>query len=223
MARDAEATRRRILAVALALFREKGFAKTTMRQVAREAGMSLGAAYHHFDGKHAIVQAYYAQQNAAHEAAVRAALEQAGGGLRERLGVAFHTGLDVRAGDRALMRELAPLVIGPDEALSAFSPESEPLRNQSIALMRDLVDDPSVPEDVRDPMALALWALFLGVLLYFTRDTSPGQAKTRALVDGALDLAVVTMGAIGLPAFAPVRAQLTSLLRDAELLPDELA
>lgn len=218
MPRDAEATRRRILAVALTLFREKGFAKTTMREVAREAGLSLGAAYHHFDGKQAIVQEYYAQQNAAHEDAVRAALADGALSLRERLGLHFHMGLDARASDRALMRELAPLVVGPDDATSAFSAEAAALRERSIDLLRDIVADPSVPADMRELMALAFWALFLGILLYYTRDDSPGQRQTRALVDGALDLAVATIGALGLPPFAPVRAQLTKLLTDAGLL-----
>ena len=81
-----------------------------------------------------------------------------------------------------------------------------------------LPDPEDLPEDLREPMALAFWALFLAVLLYFTRDDSPGQKKTRALVDGALDLAVATIGALGLPPFAPVRGQLTKLLTDAGLL-----
>lgn len=218
MPRDAEPTRRRILSVALTLFREHGFAKTTMRRIAKEAGLSLGAAYHHFDGKQAIVQAYYEQQSEAHERRAREAVAKADGGLRERVGLYFHTGLDVRATDRALMRELAPLVVGPEEATSAFSRDAAELRDRSIALLRELVEDPSVPEDLRDPLALGLWALFLGILLYFTRDESPRQRKTRALIDGALDLVVVTVGALAMPPFAPVRARLATLLRDAELL-----
>ena len=95
MTRDAESTRRRIYSVALTLFRERGYAKTTMRQIAKEAGLSLGAAYHHFDSKQAIVGAYYAQQTEAHEAAARAAMKEAKD-LRERLGFVMHTALDVR-------------------------------------------------------------------------------------------------------------------------------
>ena len=71
MARDAEATRRRILSVALSLFREHGFAETTMRRIASDCGLSLGAAYHHFASKQDIVRAYYEQQMEEHEAATR--------------------------------------------------------------------------------------------------------------------------------------------------------
>ena len=56
-----EETRRRILAAALRTFREKGFDQATMRQVAAEAKVALGAAYYYFDSKDAIVMAFYEQ------------------------------------------------------------------------------------------------------------------------------------------------------------------
>lgn len=217
VAREADSTRRRILAVALTLFREQGYAKTTMRQIAKDAGMSLGAAYHHFANKQAIVYAYYEQQSATHEETARAGLADTRG-LRERIGLVMHTGLDLRTGDRRLMRELAPLVVGPEETTSAFSPDTAPLRRRSIALWRDAVDDPAVPEDLRDTLALALWGLQLGVLLYFANDDSPRQSRTRELVDGALDLTVMAVQALAIPPFAPMRARLREVLARAQLL-----
>jgi hypothetical protein len=80
------------------------------------------------------------------------------------------------------------------------------------------VEDPSVPEDLRDVLALALWALQMGVLLYFANDESPRQRKTRALIDGALDLTIGVVTALSLPPMQPVRHQLTALLREAGLL-----
>ncbi len=217
MAKDGESTRRRILSVALALFRERGFAGTTMRRIAEEAGLSLGAAYHHFDSKQAIVAAFYEQQLDAHEEAARSGLAQAEG-LRDRLGIVVHTALDVRGLDRKLLRELAPLVIGPDESLSAFSAATAELRRRSIRLYRDALEDPTVPEDLRDVAALALWALQMGLLLYFANDESPRQRKTRALVDGSLDLALGVLRALSLPPMQPLRGQLAQLLREAGLL-----
>lgn len=211
-----ESTKRRIERVALSLFRDRGYAKTTMRAIAAEAGLSLGAAYHHFESKQDIVAAYYAEQQSAHEEAAREALEEASG-LRERLGFIVHTGLDVRESDRALMRELAPLVVSSEETLSAFSKTSAGIRERSIGLYRDALDD-AVPDDLREAAALALWTLQLGLLLYFAHDESPRQAKTRALADGALDLAVAVLTAISLPPFASLRGRLNEVLAQAELL-----
>ena len=52
-----EETRDRIYNAALTLFRQRGFDATTMRDVAGAADMSLGAAYHYFPSKDALVLA----------------------------------------------------------------------------------------------------------------------------------------------------------------------
>lgn len=61
MARRTQADRtdvatRKVLKAALALFSRQGFRATSMRQIARRAGLSVGALYHHFGGKEAIFQ-----------------------------------------------------------------------------------------------------------------------------------------------------------------------
>ena len=49
------------------MFRERGFEKSTMREIAAAAGVAVGAAYYYFDSKDAIVMAFYqrAQQEMA--------------------------------------------------------------------------------------------------------------------------------------------------------------
>jgi AcrR family transcriptional regulator len=46
----------RVLKAALALFSRQGFRATTMRQIARRSGRSVGNLYHHFGGKEVIFQ-----------------------------------------------------------------------------------------------------------------------------------------------------------------------
>ncbi len=64
-------TRARIVSAALERFREYGLEITTMREVAAGARMSLGAAYHYFPSKDAIVLAYYEQLQEKHARRVR--------------------------------------------------------------------------------------------------------------------------------------------------------
>ena len=52
-----EATRRQLLEVATRLFAEQGFDDTSIEQVLREAGVSRGSLYHHFDGKDRLFEA----------------------------------------------------------------------------------------------------------------------------------------------------------------------
>jgi len=187
-----------------------------MRQIAKEAGLSVGAAYHHFDSKQAIVAGYYEAQIEAHSAAAREALVGVEG-LSERLRIVMHTALDTRASDRVLMRELAPLVVSGTD-LSVFSSETTSLRERSMGLFREALEGSDLPDDLREVTTTALWTLQLGLLLYFANDESLGQRRTRDLVDGSLSLVLTVFGALGMPVFAPVRAELNQVLTNAGLL-----
>src|SRR4051812_13274929 len=57
---DAPRTRERILDVALALFAEKGYDATSMREIAEQLGITKAALYYHFDSKADIVRAMLA-------------------------------------------------------------------------------------------------------------------------------------------------------------------
>jgi TetR/AcrR family acrAB operon transcriptional repressor len=54
---QAEKTRRRIIASALRVFSRRGFARTTIGDIAKDAGVTRGAVYWHFIGKQALLQA----------------------------------------------------------------------------------------------------------------------------------------------------------------------
>ena len=51
-----DASTRKVLKAALSLFSRQGFRATSMRQIARRSGLSVGNLYHHFGNKEAIFQ-----------------------------------------------------------------------------------------------------------------------------------------------------------------------
>jgi len=59
--RDAEATRRRLIAAALELFTTVGFRGTTTPMLAERAGIAEGTIYRHFSGKDELLNAAYRQ------------------------------------------------------------------------------------------------------------------------------------------------------------------
>jgi AcrR family transcriptional regulator len=213
------ATRDHLLEVALALFRERGFDETTMRDIAARAGLSLGAAYHYFSNKEAIVLAYYAAVQAHHLELVRrrfAETEQ----FRERLAIVLHTKLDVLAGDRRLLGALLRFTGDPKHPLSFLGKGTRPIQLASIGAFNEAMGDVAMPADVRHIAPTVLWAMHMGILLYFLYDESPNQARTRRLVDGATDIAVRLIGTLRFPLFKPIRTRLTALLEDAGLVLD---
>src|SRR5688500_14466754 len=116
-----EETRRHILDTALALFRDRGFEDTTIRDIAGRAGLSLGAAYYYFKSKEAIVGAYYDYVQQEHLARSREAFA-AGGDLRDRLRAALHAKLDIMQEDQRLLRALFRYGGDPEHSLSWFGP-----------------------------------------------------------------------------------------------------
>ncbi len=212
------ATRERILHTALSLFREQGFDKTTMRDVAAQAGLSLGAAYYYFESKEAIVGAYYDYVQAEHKArAEESFLESAD--LRARLGAAMHTKLDTLQDDRKLLAALFRYGGDPDHPLSWFGEATQHQRDLSEAVFASALSDESFPEDIRRMAPRLLWTLHMGMVLYFVFDRSSGQEKTRRLTDGALDLVVQAKRIATNPLLRPFRKKVTVLLEDAGLLP----
>jgi AcrR family transcriptional regulator len=214
-----EDSRRQILDSALALFRERGFEDTTMRDIAGRAGLSLGAAYYYFKSKEAIVGAYYDFIQQEHQTRARAAFD-AGGGLRDRLRAALHTKIDIMQDDRRLLRALFRYGGDPDHALTWFGPASREQRRTSVGIFAEAMAGERLPDDVREAAPTLLWTLHMGVLLYFLFDASPRQRRTRRLIDAAVDFVVDVKRLATSPLLRPMRRRVIGILRQAELLPE---
>ena len=217
-----EETRRHILDTAQALFRERGFEDATIRDIARRAGLSLGAAYYYFNSKEALVGAYYDYVQQEHLARARQAFAR-GGALRDRLRAALHTKIDIMQDDRRLVRALFRYGGEPDHPLSWFGTATRDQRLCSIAVFEDALAGERLPDDVRDAAPTLLWTLHMGILLYFLYDDSPGQRRTRKLIDAAVDFTVDAKRVVTLPILRPVRRRVMNILRDAGLLPAQMA
>src|SRR6185369_5223201 len=214
-----EQTREHVRETALRLFREKGFDATTMRDIAAAADLSLGAAYYYYSSKEAIVAAYYDYVQAEH-------LRRAGEvyakthHLKERLAGAIHTKLDILEGDRKLLAALFRYGGDPDHPLNWFGPATKQRRDLSMLVFAQAVQHEKFPADIKKHSPLLLWAMHMGILLYFLYDNSPGQKKTRRLADGAIGLAVESKRLLTLPLLRPLRKKVFSLLEEAGLLPE---
>src|SRR5687768_403711 len=124
-----EATRAKIFAAALARFRKRGFEATTMRDIAEDAGVALGAAYYYFPSKDAIVLAYYDEtQRLTAQRMAETFAETAD--VRERLGIAFHARLDVLARDRKLLSAIFHSVADPSTDISIFGTKTKRVRDE---------------------------------------------------------------------------------------------
>ena len=124
--RKGEATRRHLLERALELFQKHGVEATTMRDIAKAAGMSLGAAYFYFPSKEALVCAFY---EANQEEVER--LELAGS-LRDQIATLLHAKLRSIHDQRHMLGTIVQRLIDPGDPLSAFSAQTKAVRARAI-------------------------------------------------------------------------------------------
>jgi AcrR family transcriptional regulator len=207
----ADATRSRILSAALKLFCERGFDQTTMRQIATESGMALGAAYYYFQSKDALVMAFYAQ---AQEELKPRLLEALGSKklehrLRDLLAVKFNYFHPYRNLLGALSRH-----IDPKHPLSPFSAETLPIRERDMAFFREVLEGAGVrvPTDLKPHLPRLLWLYQMGLLLFWVYDPSENQARTTQLVEKSLAIVVTLIKLSGLPFLSPVRKRVVELV-----------
>jgi len=215
---SSEETRRLVLDTALALFRERGFEETTIRDIASRAGLSLGAAYYYFKSKEALVAAYYEFVQREHHARAREVFAR-NGDLRSRLRAAFHTKIDIVRDDRQLLRALFRYGGYPDHPLSWFGRSTHQQRRLSIAIFAEAIERERFPEDIRDAAPTLLWTLHMGILLYFLYDDSPKERRTRKLIDSAVDFTVDVKRLATSALLGPLRRKALNIVQDAGLLP----
>jgi AcrR family transcriptional regulator len=182
-----EKTRALILEKALEIFREQGFDAATIRSIAKSAKVATGAAYYYFPSKEAIVSAYYDHVQETHEAKVRESVVGTMD-LRERLGIVFHSKLDILKSDRKFLGALFRYAGEPDHPLSVFGKGTASQRAHSLSIFREALADSEISDELRQLLPGGLWLLHLGAILFFINDESAEQRRTRTLVNGVLDL-----------------------------------
>jgi len=210
-----ELTRNTILERALQSFRDKGFEATTMRDVANQAGVALGAAYYYFDSKDAIVMGFYERAQEHLAPLLDQSLSNAKG-LHDRLRAVIQVKLDYFAADRKLMGALSAH-IDPHHPLSPFSEETRSIRDQDIRFFSRAVEGGKVrvPEDLKVHLPRVLWLYQMGLILFWVYDSSPKQVRTMKLFDKSLAIVVALIKLSSFPLLRPVRKLATGLLEIA--------
>jgi AcrR family transcriptional regulator len=212
-----EATRAHVYSTALELFRENGFEKTTMRDIAAKCELAVGAAYHYFPSKDAIVLAYYDEVQRRHTELAEE-MFAAHKDMEARISRLHHLKLDILETDRAIMGALLRYAGDPESELSFLGKPTEGLRQQCMQLFMRATEGTTLPEDVERMLPSLLWSVHMGILLYFLYDKSPNQAKTRKLIDRSTSLLMTLLKTLKNPLLKPVRKKAFEFLREFDLV-----
>src|SRR5688500_13177469 len=124
------AARDRLYATAMRLIAVRGYEATTLRDVAKEAGVSVGLLYHYFPSKQAVVIALYDELSSDY---ARQAADMPAGRWRDRFIFALQTSLDVLKPHQEALRALTPVLVGdPEEGIFSASTTFSRLRVQRV-------------------------------------------------------------------------------------------
>jgi AcrR family transcriptional regulator len=185
-----ERTKRQILDVALALFQEKGFRQTTMRDIADRAGIALGTTYNYFPTKEHLALYFF-------EAALERVLARhrreapAEASLEEKVFLLISLELE----EVEPYRELLPVIVSqamvPTSPLHPYSLESQRLKNRHLEhvaeMIREAIGRGELPALGYESMMLsAFWVFHLGMVMFWLNDESPLKEDTWVLLDKSL-------------------------------------
>lgn len=214
--RKGERTRREIRTAALESFRDNGYDATTIRRIADQLGLSVGATHYHFPSKNHLIQELYLEVQEAHRAAAEPMLATESS-LVKRLGIVYATGLDQLTPFHGHAGEFLSAAVSPRSPINPLSAES----SDALAIIQDLFSEavdgaaPSaLPDDVRALLPRALVLAHLLLALFWVYDRSEGQRRTRLLMDRGLSLLGTALPLARLPVLRGALKSMLGLLDD---------
>jgi AcrR family transcriptional regulator len=208
-------TRAAIADAAIRSFREQGYEATTIRGLADELGMSVGATNYHFRSKNELVEVLYERVQDDHRDAALPRLDGVAD-LTERLRIVLGAGLDTLAPFHAFAPGFLEAAVSPRSPINPLGADASPARDTTIALFREVVDGAStkLPKDLRELMPEVLLIAWLLVAMFWVYDRSDDQTRTRRLVDRGATLFGLALPLLRMPVLrAPLR-QFTELVAE---------
>ncbi len=188
-----EQTRRHILRTAVDLMTEHGYDATTMKQIARGAGLGDATIYKYFPSKEKLLLAYY-------ELCIQIALEMTeetpdlqNYSLQERLQRLVDALLELLLADREFV-EITRKVVGNSPLLMMRDslPGQQALKSQVIAFVTDAEESGEIaPCDFKNLLGGLFADYLFAIIAYWLKDESEEFSDTTQLVD--LTLAVLVL------------------------------
>jgi AcrR family transcriptional regulator len=162
-------TRRRILAATMQCVAELGYARATIREIARAADMTSGSLYHYFPNKAELVKATYVEVSEATMPGLAAAAGQADGFMAKLVAVIHHGGQIVQ--EYPYVGPFDRAVRAPGVAETGLSRVSDDIFGSLRGIVEDMTrqaqaDGELSREVTAEDAANAVFALMRGIYDY---------------------------------------------------------
>ena len=183
-----EKTKIKILKSAVDLIIEKGFENTTLREIAKEAGVSNPTIYNYFPSKEKLLFGYIEQKH-------KEAIEILEGiedfntyTLREQLQTLIDTELELYLEDREFVQQIADMVFNSSSLKLGKLYSTNELFVQTVRGMLDIAIEAGEIEQppFLDYLPTLFWDYYIMVVAYWLKDDSEMFENTTAFIDHSL-------------------------------------
>jgi len=192
---EKNAVRDRILQTFVELVRTKGYGKTNLNQIAKEAGIGISTIYNYFKSKEQILFAYFEQALAQAGAEYKATPTLNDFHLQEKLQLYIDLILERYEADREFLLEAYGRI---ELTPFSFMGEIRRLKDLFLEPLQGLLEEASSKGEITLPpfprFTQGLLAdYFAGIAYHWVHDTSVGQSKTTQLTDISLNLVTAVL------------------------------
>jgi AcrR family transcriptional regulator len=183
-----EKTKEKILEVAVNLIIEKGFKATSMREIAKEAGVSNPTIYNYFPTKEKILFAYIEQKHKQTAEVLEGIEAFHTYSLREQLQTLIETELEFYLEDREFLLEISDMVFQS----SGFKLDKLYGQNELfLEMVEDMLSIAIEAEEIPEPpfeeyLPKLFWDYYIMVVAYWVKDDSEMFENTTQFIDHSL-------------------------------------
>jgi len=185
-----EKTKIKILQSAVDLIIEKGFDNASLREMAKNAGVSNPTIYNYFSSKEKLLYAYIEQKHKEAVATIQEIEDFHTYTLREQLQTLIETELELYLEDREFIIQIADMVFHSSglkmgklyETNALFIDTVEEMLNISIEA-EEIAEPP-----FKDHLPKLFWDYYIMVVAYWVKDDSEMFENTTQFIDHSLGL-----------------------------------
>jgi AcrR family transcriptional regulator len=185
--------RKKMIRAAVSLMIDKGLKNTTMRTIAKDAGLGEATIYNYFPTKESILFAYYEEKLMSGIENLKKIPEFNKYNFQEQLQTYFETMLELFLPDR----EFVALSIRPVFfSISSDFKRLKKSRDLFFSVLDDIfqaaIEVEEIPElYFKEITYQFFWDYFIGMVFYWLKDRSDNFTDTSLLLDKTMDLACV--------------------------------
>ena len=186
-----EKTKVKILQSAVDLIIEKGFENASLREMAKNAGVSNPTIYNYFPSKEKLLYAYIEQKHKEAVATLQEIEDFHTYTLREQLQTLIETELELYLEDREFIIQIADMVIHSSGLKMGKLYETNALFIETVEEMLNIAVEAGEIEEppFKDHLPKLFWDYYIMVVAYWVKDDSEMFENTTQFIDHSLGLA----------------------------------